>query len=111
MRLADVTSAIAVKLLYSAIKIVGPAKFKMSDLIHVNKYKTIFEKDYTPNWITEVFTIVKVQRTNPVTYLFENYHKKSVAEAFYERELHRAHPDVYLVEKVLRKKDDKMYVK
>jgi len=35
----------------------------------VSKYKTVFEKGYTPNWTIEVFKIVKVQRTNPVTYL------------------------------------------
>ena len=94
-----------------ALKIAGPAKFKVSDSVRVSKYKTIFE-DYTPNWTTEEFTIVKMQRTNPVTYLFEDYRGKSVAGAFYEHELHRAtHPDVYLVEKVLRRKGDKVYVK
>ena len=45
--------------MYSAIKIAGPAKFK-GDSVCVSKYKTIFEKDYTPNWTTEVLTIVKV---------------------------------------------------
>ncbi|XP_018313642.1 uncharacterized protein [Mycetomoellerius zeteki] len=97
---------------YSAIKIAGPAKFKVGDSVRMSKYKTVFEKGYTPNWTTEVFTIVKVQRTNPVTYLLEDYRGKSVVGAFYEHELHRAtHPDVYLVEKVLRRKGDKVYVK
>ena len=103
MRPSDVTSAIAEKLLgtvYSAIKIAGPAKFKVSDSVRVSKYKTIFE-DYTPNWTTEEFTIVKMQRTNPVTYLLEDYRGKSVAGTFYEHELHLAtHPDVYLGESV-----------
>ena len=115
MRPADVTPAIAKRLLdtmYSAIKIAGPSKFKVGDSIHVSKYKTIFEKGYTPNWTTEVFTIVKIQRTNPVTYLLEDDRGKSVAEAFYEHELHRAtHPNVYLVEKVQRRKEDNVYVK
>ncbi|XP_071629504.1 uncharacterized protein [Temnothorax longispinosus] len=67
---------------------------------------------YTPNWTTEVFKIVKVQHTNPVTYLLEDYRGKSVAGAFYEYELHRAtYPDVYLVEKVLRRRGDEVYVK
>ncbi|XP_011050434.1 PREDICTED: uncharacterized protein LOC105143679 [Acromyrmex echinatior] len=109
MRSADVIPAIAEKLLgtvYSAIKIAGPAKFKMGDSVHVSKYKTIFEKGYT-NWITEMFKIVKVQHTNPITYLLENYRGKFVIGAFYEHELHRAtHPDVYLVEKVLCRKGD-----
>jgi len=53
----------------------------------------------------------KVQRINTVTYLFEKYRGKSIA-ASYEHELHRAtHRDVYLVEEVLRRKGDKMYIK
>ncbi|XP_018338847.1 PREDICTED: uncharacterized protein LOC108746523 [Trachymyrmex septentrionalis] len=115
MRSADAIFAIAERLLgtvYSAIKIASPAKFKVGDSVHVSMYKTIFEKGYTPNWTTEVFTIIKVRRTNPVTYLLEDYRRKSVAGAFYEHELHRAiHPDVYLVEKVLHRKGDKVCVK
>ncbi|KYN22303.1 hypothetical protein ALC57_05300 [Trachymyrmex cornetzi] len=115
MRSADVTPAIAERLLdrvYNAIKIAGPVKSKVGDSVRVSKYKTIFENGYTPNWTTKVFTIVKVQRTNPVIYLLEDYRGKSVVGAFYEHELHRAtHPDVYLVEKVLRRKGDKVYVK
>ncbi|XP_012054324.1 PREDICTED: uncharacterized protein LOC105617376 [Atta cephalotes] len=113
MRPTHVTPAIAERLLdmvYSAIKIAGPSKFKVGNSVRVSK--TIFEKGYTPNWTTEVFTIVKIQRTNPVTYLFEDYRGKSVAGVFYEHELHRAtHLDVYLVEKILRRKEDKVYVK
>jgi len=52
MRPADVTPAIAERLLdmvYSAIKIADPSKFKVGDSVRVSKYKTIFEKGYTPN--------------------------------------------------------------
>ena len=115
VRPVDVTPAMAERLLdtiYSTIKIAGPAKFKVGDSVRVSKYKTIFEKGYTPNWTTEVFKIVKVQRTNPVTYLLEDYRGTSIAGAFYEHELHRAtHPDVFLVEKVLRRKGNEVYVK
>ena len=115
MRPVDVTSENAEKLLdtvYSSIKIAGPAKFKVGDKVRVSKYKTIFEKGFTPNWTTEVFTIVKVQRTNPVTYLIQDYGGKNISGAFYEFELLRTtHPDVYLVEKILRKKGNKVYVK
>jgi len=80
-------------------------------LVRVNKYKTIFEKGYTPNWTTKVFKIVKVQHTNPVTYLLEDYREKSIAGVFYEYELHRATPDIYLVEKVLHRRGNEVYVK
>ncbi|RLU15422.1 hypothetical protein DMN91_012416 [Ooceraea biroi] len=47
----------------------------------------------------------------PVSVL-EDYRGKSISGAFYEHELHRArYPDVYLVEKVLRRRGDKVYVK
>ncbi|XP_050452211.1 uncharacterized protein LOC126851919 [Cataglyphis hispanica] len=100
MRPVDATPAIAEKLLatvYSAIKIADPAKFKIG---------------YTPNWTPEVFKIVKVQYTNPVTHLLEDYRGKSIAGAFCEYELRRAnYLDVYLVEKVLRRKGDEVYMK
>jgi len=115
MRPIDVTPAVAERLLttilymYKHVKM--QAKFKVGDSVCVSKYKTIFEKEYTPNWTTEMFKIVKVQRTNLVTYLLEDYRGKSVAGAFYEHELHRATDlDIYLVEKILRRKDDKVYV-
>jgi len=115
MRPVDVTPAVAKRLLamvYNHVKIAGPAKFKVGDSIRVSKYKTIFEKGYTPNWITEVFKIVKVQHTNPVTYLLEDFRGKSIAGAFYEYELHRAnYPDIFLVEKVLRRRGNEVYVK
>jgi len=115
MRPIDVTPAIADKLLttvYSRIKIVAPARFKVGDSVRVSKYKTLFEKGYTPNWTTEVFKITKVQKTNPITYLLEDSCGKSVVGGFYEYELHRvANPNVYLVEKVLRKRKNEVYVK
>ncbi|XP_070527373.1 uncharacterized protein [Cardiocondyla obscurior] len=115
MRSVDVTPANAGKLLatvYSRIKIAAPARFKTGDSVRVSKFKTIFEKGYTPNWTTEVFTIVKVQKTNPVTYLLEDSCGKPIAGGFYEQELlHVNNPDVYLVEKVLRKEGNNVYVK
>ncbi|XP_020298321.1 uncharacterized protein LOC109862642 [Pseudomyrmex gracilis] len=108
MRSIDVIPAIADKLLttvYSNVKIAGPARFQVGDPVRVSKFKTVFDKGYTPNWTTEVFKIKKIQTTYPVTYLLEDSRGQSVAEGFYEYELHRvANPEVYLVEKVLRKK-------
>jgi len=115
MRPIDVTRANAGKLLttaYSRLKIAGPARFKIGDPVRVSKFKTLFEKGYTPNWTTEVFRIVKVQRTNPVTYLLEDSCGKPITGGFYEQELlHVNNPDVYLVEKVLQQRGNNVYVK
>ncbi|KYN38472.1 hypothetical protein ALC56_07149, partial [Trachymyrmex septentrionalis] len=57
-------------------------------------------------------TFVKTQRTNPATYLLKDYQGKPIADGFYEHELQRvSNPDIYLVEKILRKRGNKVYVK
>ncbi|XP_026828644.1 uncharacterized protein LOC113562699 [Ooceraea biroi] len=115
MRPVDVTPATAAQLLstvYKRVKIAAPAKFRAGDTVRVSKHKTIFAKGYTPNWTTEVFTVTKVQRTNPATYLLQDYRGNPISGGFYEHELLRArHPDVYLVEKVLRRRGNDVYVK
>lgn len=53
-----------------------------------------------------------MNNTNPVTYLLQDEEKKAISGGFYEYELKKVkYPDVYLVEKILRKKDDKILVK
>src|SRR5436190_7643162 len=115
MRPVDVTPAKARQLLstvYSNIKIAAPARFKTNDPVRISKYKTIFDKGYTPNWSTEVFRIDRIQRTNPVTYLLRDSLGETIAGGFYEHELQRVNdPNVYLIERVLRKKGTKLFVK
>ncbi|XP_070155682.1 uncharacterized protein [Polyergus mexicanus] len=62
-------------------------RFKVGDPVRVSKVKTIFDKGYTPNWSIEVFKIVKVQKTNPATYVLEDSRENPVAGGFYEYEL------------------------
>ena len=57
----DVTPIIANNLLntvYSSVKVALPRFKVMGDSVRVSKFKTIFEKGYTPNWITEMFRTV-----------------------------------------------------
>ncbi|KAG5318548.1 YMD3 protein, partial [Pseudoatta argentina] len=44
------------------------ARFKVGNSVHVSKFKMIFEKGYTSNWTTEVFRIIKVQKTNSIPF-------------------------------------------
>ena len=89
----------------------GPTKFKVGDSVHMSKYKTIFEKGYTSNWITEVFTIVKVTQAYQSRNLFTRRLSRKI-RAFYERLHPRYLSHVYLVEKILGgRKKDKEYVK
>lgn len=87
-------------------------KFKCGDYVRISKYKTIFEKGYTPNWSTEIFQVTKILPTEPVTYFLKDSDEKPIKGCFYEYELLKAqNHEVYLVEKVVRRKGDKLFVK
>ncbi|XP_031335711.1 uncharacterized protein LOC116165417 [Photinus pyralis] len=98
--------------MFHNIKIMGPAKFKIGDFVRISKYKSVFSKGYTPNFSTELFKVVKVKVGNPVTYLLEDSFGKPIMRQFYAEEMQKtAHPDIFLVEKVLRRKGDQLYVR
>lgn len=99
---------------YRHIKVVDPRtlKLKVGDFVRISKYREVFSKGYTPNWSNEIFTIKKVIMTNPVTYIISDQKNTEIQGGFYREEIQRVkHPDVYLVEKVLRRKGNKVYVK
>ncbi|XP_066600147.1 uncharacterized protein [Prorops nasuta] len=67
---------------------------------------------YTPNWTTAVFKVKVIQKTNPVSYLLQDLSNNDIKGAFYEQELSEVKDkNVYLVEKILRKKGNKVFVK
>lgn len=100
------------KSVYNFIKLAVERKYKVGDVVRISKAKHIFAKGYTPNWTTELFKIIKVRITNPPTYLLEDMNGRPISGTFYEQELQRTtQPDLYLVEKVLRRKGNKVYVK
>lgn len=97
---------------YKKIKTSPQAKFKIGENVRISKYKHLFEKGYTPNWTTEVFKIHKIKNTNPVTYILEDYQNETILGSFYEHELLKVkHSDIYLVQKILKNKGNKVYVK
>ncbi|XP_014211975.1 uncharacterized protein LOC106641910 [Copidosoma floridanum] len=80
-------------------------KFKVSDKVHMSKIKQVFEKGYAPNWSTELLTIIHVAGTNTTTYRLKDYRDQPISEGFHEQELQKTkNPDIYLVEKVLRRR-------
>ena len=80
--------------------------------MRISKYKHIFNKGYQPSWTTEVFTIHEVRETKPVTHLLKDESGQLIEGGFYQEELLKTkYKDVYLVEKVLQKKGDKLLVK
>lgn len=83
------------------------AAFQIGDKVRIAVKKGTFEKGYTANWSSEVFTvnsIVEAPNTR-VRYKLIDYRFKPITGSFYKEELQKTKvPDTYMVEKVLSKK-------
>ena len=88
----------------------GP-KLKVGDRVRISKYKNIFAKGYTPNWSEEVFVIKKVKNTVPWTYVINDLNGEEIRGTFYEKELQKINQEEFRIEKVIKRKVDKIYVK
>ena len=86
-------------------------KFKVGDHVRISKYENIFAKGYTPNWSEEIFVISKIKNTVPWTYVINDLNGEEIPGSFYEIELQKANQKEFRIEKVIRRKDDKLYVK
>ena len=79
-------------------------KFKIGDTVRISKYKRkVFDKGYTPNWSEEVFTVDKIQYTNPITYKLKDLRGEDIKGSFYELELLEAEQDVFRIDKIIRR--------
>uniref|UniRef100_A0A2S2P053 Uncharacterized transposon-derived protein F54H12.3 n=1 Tax=Schizaphis graminum TaxID=13262 RepID=A0A2S2P053_SCHGA len=87
-------------------------KFKVGDSVRISTQKGVFTKGYLPNWSTEIFEIIKINKTSPVTYQLRDYTGKPIAGCFYSEEIHRTnHRNEYLIEKIIRRKGSEVFVK
>ena len=86
-------------------------KFKVGYHVKISKYKNIFAKGYTPNWSEEVFVIRKIKNIAPWTYVINNLNGEEIIGTFYEKELQKTNSQEFRIEKVIKRKDDKLYVK
>lgn len=115
MKPAEVTKKHEKQLLetvFSHIKIAHKPKFKIGDHVRISKVRGVFDKKYQSNWSTEIFVIDKVQLTNPTTYLLQDVSKHNIKGGFYEQQLQKVKfPDAFLVEKVLKRNKNKVFVK
>ena len=61
---------------------------------------------------TDLFSVVQVLPGNRNTYIIKDNHNKILKGRFYEEELSKTkYRDTYLIEKILKKKNNKLYVK
>ena len=85
-------------------------KFILGDHVRISKYKNIFSKGYTPNWSKEIFMIKEIKNTVPWTYVINHLNGEEIIGTFYERDLQKIDQQEFRIEKVIKKKGNKLYV-
>ena len=71
----------------------------------------IFGKGCTPNWSEDVFVTKKVKNTVPWAYVINDLNGDEITGTFYEKELQKTNQQEFRIEKVIKRKGDKLYVK
>ena len=86
-------------------------KFKVGDHVRISKYKNIFARGYTPNWSEEIFVIKEIKNAVPWTYVINDLNGEEIIGTFHEKELQKTNQQEFRMEKVIKKKGNKLYVK
>ena len=86
-------------------------KFKLGDRVRISKYKNVFAKGYVPNWSEEVFVVNKIKNTLPWTYEINDLNREKIVGSSYEKELQKTNKKEFRIEKVIRRKGDKLCIK
>ena len=63
------------------------------------------------NWSEEIFIIKKTKNTVPWTYVINDLNDEEIIGTFYENELQGTKLNEFRIEKVIKRKGDKLYVK
>ena len=84
-------------------------KLKVGNHVRISKYKNIFAKGYAPNWSEEIFVVKK--STVPWTYIISDLNGEEIIGSFYEKELQETNQKEFRIEKILKTKGNKLYVK
>ena len=86
-------------------------KFKVGDHVRISKYKKFFAKGYTPNWSEDIFVLKGIKNTVPWTYVTNDLNGEEIIGTFYEKELQKKNQEEFRIEKVIKKKGNKLYIK
>ena len=86
-------------------------KFKIGDRVKISKYKNIFSKGYTQNCLEDLFVVINIKNTVPPTYVISELNGEPITGRFYQKELQKTSQEKFRIEKVIKRKGDKLYVK
>ena len=83
--------------------------------IKIYKYMTSVSKnvykEYTPNWSEEIFVISKIKNRVPWTYVITDLNGEEIIGTFYEKELKKTNQKEFRIEKVIKRKGNKLCVR
>ena len=85
-------------------------KFQVVNYVRISNYKNNFAKGHTPNW-PEVFVISKIKNIVPWTYDITDLNGEEIVGTFYEKELQKTYQKEFKIEKIIKRKANKLYVK
>ena len=86
-------------------------KFKVGNHVRISKYKRIFAKGYAPNWSEKIFVVEKIKNAVPWTYVISDLNGEEIVGSFFEKELQKTNQKEFRIEKVIKRKENKLYVK
>ena len=84
---------------------------KVGNYVRISKYKNIFAKGYTLNWSEDVFVASEIKNTVPLTCVINDLNGEEITGSFYKKELYKINQKEIRIEKVLKRKGNKLYVK
>ena len=87
------------------------SKFKVGVHVRIAKYKSIFAKGCTPNWSEQDFVIKEIKNTVPWTYVISHLNGEEIIGTFYEKQSQKINQQTFRIEKVIKRKENKPYVK
>ena len=64
-----------------------------------------------PNWSEEVFVVDKIKNTVSWTYVINDLNGEEITGTFYENELQKTNQKKFRIEKIIKRKGNKLYVK
>ena len=86
-------------------------KFKVGDRVRIWKHKSVFVKRYTRNWSQDFFVVSKIKNTVPWTYVISDLNSEKITGTFYENKFQKTNQQKLRIEKVIKRKRKKLYVK
>ena len=101
--------------IYSYDKTNKNPKFKIGDLVRISlKRRDLFDKPSSNiKWSEELFKKHSINKSNVITYKIKDLNDEIIKGIFYEKELQKTKntSEVYIIEKIIRKKQNKYLVK